>query len=503
MASYESVLDSIGATPLLRLTRSAAGLRPRVYVKPEWQNPGGSVKDRAALSMLRRAEAEGELRPGGTVVEVTSGNTGIGLALAAAHLGYRAVVFTSSTIAQEKRAQLTAYGAELRLVDAFVPKDHPDSVHAQGRRFVAETPGAWFAHQYDNPANPAAHYATTGPEIWTDTEGMVTHFVATVGTGGTISGTGRYLKEVSGGRVRVTGADPLTSAYSGGDGSQKYIEGAGHFVHPETVQDLWPQSLDTTVIDDYAPVDDQSAIDAVRWLARTEGILAGGSSGVALAAAFRLAEHLTEDDTVVVLLPDSGRSYLSTYFDDAWLTANGFTAPTAPDWRGAGNAAGTVSGIGAGAGIGTRAAAGAEGRAVQAGADGPTVGAYATPAPYVERGEAVADAVRRLAAAGLADDDVVLVVHPRDGRVLAPHPSDVIGWTTPARLRGAVTVAEAARRVGPKLGRGLALTDPAVTAWAEADGEVALVLNQGRVAGTVARRRLRPQPVQRAAEHAG
>ncbi|GAB1332922.1 PLP-dependent cysteine synthase family protein [Streptomyces sennicomposti] len=484
MASYESVLDSIGATPLLRLTRSAAGLCPRIYVKPEWQNPGGSVKDRAALSMLRRAEAEGELRPGGTVVEVTSGNTGIGLALAAAHLGYRAVVFTSSTIAQEKRAQLAAYGAELRLVDAFVPKDHPDSVHAQGRRFVEETPGAWFAHQYDNPANPAAHYATTGPEIWTDTEGTVTHFVATVGTGGTVSGTGRYLKEVSGGRVRVIGADPLTSAYSGGDGSQKYIEGAGHFVHPETAQDLWPQSLDTTVIDDYAPVDDQSAIDAVRWLARTEGILAGGSSGVALAAAFRLAEHLTEDDTVVVLLPDSGRSYLSTYFDDAWLTANGFTAPTAPA-RTAANAAG------------------ADEPTAGAGAGGPTVGAYATPAPYAERGEAVADAVRRLATAGVADDDVVLVVHPRDGRVLAPHPSDVIGWTTPARLRGAATVAGTARRVGPKLGRGLALTAPAVTAWAAADGEVALVLDQGRVAGTVARRQLRPQPVQRAAEHAG
>ncbi|QKW25688.1 cysteine synthase family protein [Streptomyces seoulensis] len=468
MASYESVLDSIGATPLLRLTRAAQGLRPRVYVKPEWQNPGGSVKDRAALAMLRRAEAEGALRPGGTVVEVTSGNTGIGLALAAAHLGYRAVIFTSSTIAREKRAQLTAYGAELRLVDAFVPKDHPDSVHAQGQRFAEETPGAWLAHQYDNPANPAAHYATTGPEIWADTDGAVTHFVATVGTGGTISGTGRYLKEVSGGRVRVTGADPLTSAYSGGDGSQKYIEGAGHFVHPEAARDLWPRSLDTGVIDDYAPVDDQSAIDAIRRLARTEGILAGGSSGVALAAALRLAEHLTEEDTVVVLLPDSGRAYLSTYFDDDWLAANGFTAPTA-----------------------------------EGGPGEPTVGAHATATPDVEADESAADAVRRLTAAGVADDDVVLVVHRRAGRVLALHPSDVIGWTTPARLRGAATVAGAARRLGPRLGGRLALTAPAVTAWAATDGEVALVLDRGRVAGTVTRRRLRRDPAHRTAGHAG
>lgn len=330
MARYESVLESIGGTPLIRLTRVAEGLLPRIYVKPEWQNPGGSVKDRAALAMLRRAEADGSLRPGGTVVEVTSGNTGIGLAIAAAHLGYRAVIFTSSVIAQEKRDQLAAYGAELRLVDAFVPRAHPDSLPSQGERYAAETPGAWLAQQYDNPANPAAHYASTGPEIWDDTDGAVTHFVATVGTGGTISGTGRYLKEVSGGRVRVIGADPITSKYSGGDGSQKYIEGAGHFVHPETTLDEWPRALDLDVIDDYVPVEDQRAIDAIRGLARTEGILAGGSSGVALAAAFQIAGRLTADDTVVVLLPDSGRTYLSTYYNDSWLAAGGFTAPGSP-----------------------------------------------------------------------------------------------------------------------------------------------------------------------------
>ncbi|MFJ2632331.1 PLP-dependent cysteine synthase family protein [Streptomyces sp. NPDC087422] len=453
MARYESVLDAIGGTPLIRLTRAAEGLRPRVYVKPEWQNPGGSVKDRAALSMLRRAEADGSLRPGGTVVEVTSGNTGIGLALAAAHLGYRTVVFTGSATSREKRDQLAAYGAEVRLVDAFVPRDHPDSMRSQGTRFAAETPGAWFVDQYDNPANPAAHYATTGPEIWTDTEGAVTHFVATVGTGGTISGTGRYLREVSGGRVRVIGADPVTSMYAGGDGSQKYIEGAGHFLHPEATADVWPLALDSAVIDRYLAVGDQDAIDAVRRLARTEGILAGGSSGVALAAALRVAEHLTEDDTVVALLPDSGRAYLSTYFNDDWLTANGFRGP-AP-------------------------------------ADGPTVGDHATPAPVVERDEDPADAVRRLTADGLGDDDVVLVAYRRDRRLLAPHPTDLLGWTTPARLRTAPTVAESAQPLAPRLGAALPLTAPAVTDWPPSAAPIAPVLTQGRATHTVPRHSLR------------
>lgn len=456
MASYESVLDAIGATPLIRLTRATAGLRPRVYVKPEWYNPGGSVKDRAALSMLRRAEADGSLRPGGTVVEVTSGNTGIGLALAAAHLGYRTVIFTASATSREKRDQLAAYGAEVRLVDAFVPREHPDSMRSQGKRFAAETPGAWFVDQYDNPANPAAHYATTGPEIWADTAGAVTHFVATVGTGGTISGTGRHLREASGGRVRVIGADPVTSLYADGDGSQKYIEGAGHFLHPEATTDVWPLSLDSGVIDRYVAVEDQDAIDAVRRLARTEGILAGGSAGVALAAALRVAEDLTEDDTVVVLLPDSGRAYLSTYFNDEWLVANGFRGP-AP-------------------------------------AEGPTVGDHATAAPLVEQHEDPAAAVRRLTAAGLGDEDVVLAAYRRDGRLLAPHPTDLLGWTTPARLRAAATVAASVQPLGPRLGAGLPLTDRAVTAWTRSDGEFAPVLDRGRATATAPWPALHPTP---------
>ncbi|MGW5348953.1 PLP-dependent cysteine synthase family protein [Streptomyces sp. NPDC004031] len=456
MASYESLLDAVGGTPLIRLTRAAQGLRPRVYVKPEWQNPGASVKDRAALSMIRRAEADGSLRPGGTVVEVTSGNTGIGLALAAAHLGYRAVVFTSSSTSREKRDQLAAYGADVRLVDAFVPRDHPGSMRSQGMRFAAATPGAWFADQYDNPANPAAHYTTTGPEIWTDTEGAVTHFVATVGTGGTVTGTGRFLKEASGGRVRVIGADPVTSLYSGGDGSQKYIEGAGHFLHPDAAEDTWPRALDTGVIDHYVTVEDQEAIDAVRRLARTEGILAGGSSGVALAAALRVARDLTEDDTVVVLLPDSGRAYLSTYFNDRWLAANGFHG-------------------------GEPAA-------------GPLVGDRATPAPLVERDEDAAEAARRLTAAGAGEDDVVLAAYPRGGRRLAPHPTDLLGWTTPGLLRAAPSVTGAVRPFGPRLGAGLPLADPAVTGWVAADGEVAQVLHHGRVTGTVRWHAVRADP---------
>ncbi|MBT0768703.1 cysteine synthase family protein [Kineosporia sp. J2-2] len=438
MTRYESVLESIGGTPLIRLIRVTEGLRPRVYVKAEGQNPGGGVKDRAALSMLRQAEADGLLRPGGTVVEATSGNTGIGLALVAAHLGYRAVIFTSPHIAAEKRAQILAYGADLRLVDAFVPRDHPDSLRSQAQAFVERTPGAWLAGQYDNPANPAAHEATTGPEIWADTEGRVTHLVSTVGTGGTISGAGRYLKDISGGTVRVIGADPVTSSYAGGDGSQKYVEGAGHFVHPATVDDIWPRSLDTTVIDEYVPVSDQDAIDAIRDLARREGLLGGGSSGVALAAALRLAERLDGDDTIVVLLPDSGRQYLSTYFDETWLRRSGFTSTT----------------------------------------DARTVGSRAVRVPVVDG--------TLPPATETADDGIVLVAHPRAGRVLDPHVSDLIGWSTPADLRSG----RPTRSLGPGLGAGLSVGDPFVATWEGTGDDVAPVLLGGRVVGVVIRKAL-------------
>lgn len=370
--------------------------------------------------MLRQAEQDGVLRPGGTVVEVTSGNTGIGLAMAAAHLGYQCVIFTSSKISAEKRHQISAYGARLELVDTFVPKEHPDSLRSHAERFVEQTPGAWLAAQYDNPANPRAHYESTGPEIWADTEGRVTHLVSTIGTGGTISGTARYLKEVSGGHVRVVGADPLTSSYVGGDGSQKAIEGAGHFVHPEATVDIWPTALDLDLVDEIIPVADEDAIAAVQNLATTEGILAGGSSGVALAAGLRVAVTLGPDDLVVILLPDSGRAYLSTYFNPQWLSDNGFGA----------------------------------------------FDEKYDDADLVTADEGGAVAAARLEADGLAQDTPVLVVHQRPNRVLAPHPSDLLGWSTPALLREHATVRDAAQAFDP--------------------GTVSPVLRNGRVVGLLA-----------------
>ncbi|MHA7985046.1 PLP-dependent cysteine synthase family protein [Rathayibacter sp. CAU 1779] len=465
MTRYEALADAIGGTPLIRLNRLTAGLRPAVYVKLESANPAGSVKDRAALWMLRAAEADGSLQPGGIVVETTSGNTGIGLAAFAAHLGYRSVIFTSSAVSAEKRALLTAYGAEVRLVDSFVPRDHPDSLRSHAQRFVAETPGAWLADQYDNPANPDAHLASTGPELWDDTEGRITHLVATVGTGGTISGTGRYLKQVSEGRVTVVGADPFTSSYSGGDGSQKYIEGAGHVVHPDADQDAWPSSLDTGVIDRYVAVDDRTAIEAIRRLAEEEGILAGGSSGIALAAALDVAAELDEDDVVAVILPDSGRAYLSTYFNDDWLVANGFSEPA--------TALTTVR----------------------------EVLPEGTPLYLVNKDVSLNEATAALDAAGADPDDPVVVVYARE-RELAPHPSEVVGWTTPAVLDALAReaertdlLAEARPTVGdvayPVHARvGIGLTPFAALEAARAADPVwsaALVLQDGRVAALVAR----------------
>ncbi|MFJ3034363.1 PLP-dependent cysteine synthase family protein [Curtobacterium pusillum] len=455
MPRFESLADAVGGTPLIRLTRT--GLRPRIYVKTEWTNPAGSVKDRAALSMLQQALADGSLAAGGTVVETTSGNTGIGLAAYAAHLGLRSVVFTGSSVSKEKRDVLAAYGADVRLVDAFVPKSHPDSLRSVAERFVADTPGAWLAGQYDNPANPAAHVRSTGPEIWADTDGQVTHLVATIGTGGTISGTGRFLADVSGGRVQVVGADPATSIYSGGDGSQKAIEGAGHFVHPDAETDPWPESFDPSVIDRYEPVDDTTAIRAIHDLARTEGILAGGSSGVALAAAYRVAEGLTEDDLVVVLLPDSGRNYLSTYFDPTWLTANGFDGD------------------------------GSDGDGSARDGDAPRVGDLVT-AP-LRTAERDAITVAAVAALGPADGPVA-VLHPRP-RTAAPHPADVAGWTTAEALRTAAPdtlVGALAEPVTARVGAGEhAATAVRRVAGSTPDWRHAVVLDAGRVTGLVAR----------------
>ena len=321
---YESVLDAVGHTPLIRLARLGAGLPAAVYLKAEFLNPGMSVKDRAALSMVLAAEESGELKPGGVVVEGTSGNTGIGLAIVAAQRGYRCVVVLPDKTSPDKVAVLRAYGAEVVLTPSALAAEHPEQVRNLARRISAQTPGAWLADQYDNPANPRAHVESTGPELWRQTAGRITHFVAGIGTGGTISGTGRYLKEASSGAVRVIGADPATSVYGGGDGSPYAVESIGHYVHPETADDLWPQSYDQSVPDEILRISDRESIDTVHRLAREEGLLVGGSSGTAVAAALRVAREAAPGDLVVVLAPDSGRGYLSTYFSETWLLARGF-----------------------------------------------------------------------------------------------------------------------------------------------------------------------------------
>ncbi|MFD4400245.1 pyridoxal-phosphate dependent enzyme [Kitasatospora sp. NPDC058478] len=323
-AVHESVLDAIGGTPLFRLARLGAGLPAPIYAKAEFLNIGGSVKDRAALSMVLAAERDGLLRPGGTIVEATSGNTGIGLTIVGRQRGYRVIAGVSDKSAPEKSDILRAYGAEVVLAPTAVPAEDPAHLFNVVQRLVEEIPGAWLANQYDNLANPDAHVRTTGPEIWEQTGGRVTHFVAGVGTGGTVTGTGGYLQQVSGGSVTVVGADPESSMYGGGDGSPWFVESIGHFLHPGTVEDRWPQAYRSEVVDAFERIPDRESLLTARRLAREEGILAGPSSGTAVAAALRVARRLGPDDLVVVLLPDSGRSYLSKVHSDDWMRQWGF-----------------------------------------------------------------------------------------------------------------------------------------------------------------------------------
>ena len=319
MRIYDSMVDLIGHTPLVRLSRVTEGITATVLVKVEYLNPGGSVKDRIAVRMIDAAEAEGLLLPGGTIVEPTSGNTGVGLALVAQQRGYRCVFVCPDKVSQDKINVLRAYGAEVVVCPTAVAPEHPDSYYNVSDRLAREIPGAWKPNQYSNPNNPRSHYETTGPEIWDDTDGTVTCFVAGVGTGGTISGTGRYLKDVSGGKVRVVGADPVGSVYSGGTGRPYLVEGVG--------EDFWPEAYDRTVCDEIIAVSDRDSFDLTRRLAREEGLLVGGSCGMAVAAALRAARQLGPDDVVVVLLPDSGRGYLSKVFNDEWLASYGFLPP--------------------------------------------------------------------------------------------------------------------------------------------------------------------------------
>ena len=319
MQVSDSLIDLVGNTPLVRLSRMAAGLAPQVLAKVEYFNPGGSVKDRIALAMVEAAERDGLIAPGGTIVEPTSGNTGVGLAIVANQRGYKCIFVMPDKMSAEKIAVLQAYGAEVVVCPTAVAPEHPDSYYSVSRRLAAETPGGWNPNQYANPLNPAAHYATTGPEVWTQTDGRVTHFVAGVGTGGTISGTGRYLKEVSEGRVRVIGADPEGSVYSGGSGRPYLVEGVG--------EDFWPETYDRTIADRIIAVSDRDSFLTTRRLAREEALLVGGSCGLAVAAALRLSEELHADDVVVVLLPDSGRGYLSKIYNDEWMADYGFLTP--------------------------------------------------------------------------------------------------------------------------------------------------------------------------------
>jgi len=314
----KSVVDLVGGTPLVRLNSLTAGLKPLVLAKIEYVNPGGSVKDRIALKMIVKAEESGELKPGGVIVEPTSGNTGIGLALVAQQRGYRCIFVCPDKVGEEKRNVLRAYGARVVVCPTAVAPEDPNSYYSVSDRLVRETPDAWKPNQYANPANPESHYESTGPEIWADTDGRVTHFITGVGTGGTISGAGRYLKEVSGGSVQVIGADPEGSVYSGGTGRPYLVEGVG--------EDFWPGAYDPTVADEIVPVSDADSFEFTRRLAREEGLLVGGSCGMAVAAALRVAERLTENDIVVVLLPDGGRGYLSKIFNDGWMASYGFLA---------------------------------------------------------------------------------------------------------------------------------------------------------------------------------
>ncbi|WP_199432550.1 cystathionine beta-synthase [Qaidamihabitans albus] len=315
----EHVIDLVGNTPLVKLNALAEGLQPLVLAKVEFLNPGGSVKDRIALRMVEAAEASGELRPGGTIVEPTSGNTGVGLAIVAQRKGYRCVFVCPDKVSEDKRNALKAYGAEVVVCPTAVPPDHPESYYKVSDRLVGEIDGAWKPNQYANQENPASHYSSTGPEVWRQTDGRITHFVAGVGTGGTISGTGRYLKEVSEGRVRIVGADPEGSVYSGGTGRPYLVEGVG--------EDFWPETYDRDVADEIIAISDGDSFTFTRRLAREEGLLVGGSCGMAVAAALRLAERCGPDDVIVVLLPDGGRGYLGKVFNDAWMSSYGFLSP--------------------------------------------------------------------------------------------------------------------------------------------------------------------------------
>jgi cystathionine beta-synthase len=318
---FESILDAIGHTPLVQLNRMAEGLQAKVAVKIEMSNPGGSVKDRVALAMITEAEQRGVLRPGGTIIEATAGNTGVGLAMVAAVRGYRCIFVLPDKMSYEKISLLKAYGAEVVITPTAVPPDSPESYNGVADRLSREIPGAWRPNQFTNLANPEIHYRTTGPEIWEQTRGKITVFVAGVGTGGTISGVGRYLKERNP-NIKVVGADPEGSVLSGGSPKPWKVEGIG--------EDFVPKTFSSQYVDDWERVSDAESFHVARELARREGMLLGGSTGTNVAAALRYARRLGPGHLVVALGCDTGRNYLSKFFDDKWLVENKLTFTEPP-----------------------------------------------------------------------------------------------------------------------------------------------------------------------------
>ncbi len=318
---YETILDTVGRTPLVLLNRLSEGLQAKVAVKVEFTNPGGSVKDRVALALIAEAEQKGLLRAGGTIIEATAGNTGVGLAMVAAVKGYRCIFVLPDKMSQEKISLLKAYWAEVVITPTAVAPDSPESYNGVADRLAREIPGAWRPDQFTNDANPEAHYRTTGPEIWEQTRGKVTAFVAGVGTGGTVSGVGRYLKEMNP-NVKIIGADPEGSVLSGGTPKPWKVEGIG--------EDFVPKTFTSKFVDEWIRVGDAESFNVARELARREGMLLGGSTGTNVAAALRYARRLGPGQLVVALGCDTGRNYLSKFFDDGWLSANTLTFSEPP-----------------------------------------------------------------------------------------------------------------------------------------------------------------------------